>query len=353
MDNQDHRPISFPNYSHCFVIGVGFSLVILGNGIDGVKAESPQWTIAPGANTSIANSSGGWGNSPSKPSWQAITPTVEAPKEPIFITQAAPAKEPESFVPLHRRQGGESFVPNLLPIDPPATDGQAPEEKEKKRTSSPGSSIMIPSAYGSSWGGVGIGLGAQERVRFADKRDATMGLSLGLGDPKKNVGLQLGLGLTNLSDIFDRGKLSWKLHREIDTNDHIAIGGTSLFNWGGGDGGSSGYGVYTHRFELKEEPTAPLGELTISLGLGGGQFRKEKDIQAGDNYLGLFGGASLRVAEPVNAIVEWTGQDLTLGLSIAPFPQIPIVITPALTDLTGTAGDGTRFILGIGYGFML
>ncbi|NJN76291.1 MAG: hypothetical protein HC796_08975 [Synechococcaceae cyanobacterium RL_1_2] len=54
---------------------------------------------------------------------------------------------------------------------------------------------MIPSAYGSSWGGVGIGLGVQERVRFVDKRDATMGLSLGLGDPKKKCWLTIRLGL--------------------------------------------------------------------------------------------------------------------------------------------------------------
>jgi len=45
----------------------------------------------------------------------------------------------------------------------------------------------------------------------------------------------------------------------------------------------------------------------------------------------------------VHAIANWTGQDLSLGLSITPIPKLPIVITPALMDVTGRAGDGTRF----------
>ncbi|MBO1349159.1 MAG: hypothetical protein EBE86_018005 [Hormoscilla sp. GUM202] len=53
----------------------------------------------------------------------------------------------------------------------------------------------------------------------------------------------------------------------------------------------------------------------------------------------------------MHAIAEWTGQDLTVGISVVPFQNLPLVITPAVTDITGNAGDGSRFILGIGYGF--
>ncbi|WNN91672.1 hypothetical protein [Gloeocapsopsis dulcis] len=31
------------------------------------------------------------------------------------------------------------------------------------------------------------------------------------------------------------------------------------------------------------------------------------------------------------------------------FSTTPLVITPAIADVTGNAGDGTRFILGVGY----
>jgi hypothetical protein len=94
-----------------------------------------------------------------------------------------------------------------------------------------------------------------------------------------------------------------------------------------------------------------LSQLFLSVGVGGGQYRSEDQIDDGVDTVGVFGSAALRLYEPVNAVVEWTGQDLTVGLSIAPFRNVPIVISPALTDITGSAGDGTRFILGIGYGF--
>jgi hypothetical protein len=41
---------------------------------------------------------------------------------------------------------------------------------------------------------------------------------------------------------------------------------------------------------------------------------------------------------------------LAIGASIAPFDNFPLVITPALRDITG-AGDGARFILGGGVAF--
>jgi hypothetical protein len=49
-------------------------------------------------------------------------------------------------------------------------------------------------------------------------------------------------------------------------------------------------------------------------------------------------------------VADWTGQDLNLGVSLAPFPALPLVVTPALADLTGRAGDGARFTVGAGFG---
>ena len=57
----------------------------------------------------------------------------------------------------------------------------------------------------------------------------------------------------------------------------------------------------------------------------------------------------LRAIDRVSLIADWTGQDLNLGASIVPFRNLPLVITPAVADVTGNAGDGARFILGVGY----
>jgi len=67
--------------------------------------------------------------------------------------------------------------------------------------------------------------------------------------------------------------------------------------------------------------------------------------------VGVFGSVAVRVIDQMNVFTEWTGQNLNMGLSIAPFPDIPIIITPSALDITGSAGDGVRFGLGISYGF--
>jgi hypothetical protein len=93
-----------------------------------------------------------------------------------------------------------------------------------------------------------------------------------------------------------------------------------------------------------------LSRVTASIGIGGGRFRTEENIDDKDGDPNVFGSIGVKVAEPINLIAEWTGQDLNLGASITPFRGVPFVITPAAADVTGTAGDGTRFILGVGYG---
>ncbi|MBC6417649.1 MAG: hypothetical protein GDA44_02060 [Prochloron sp. SP5CPC1] len=94
-----------------------------------------------------------------------------------------------------------------------------------------------------------------------------------------------------------------------------------------------------------------MSTIHLSLGLGGGQFRSESDIVNEQDSLGVFTSVAVRLAEPVSAILEWTGQDMTLGFSYVPFRNLPLTLVPAITDITGSAGDGTRFIFGIGYGF--
>lgn len=216
---------------------------------------------------------------------------------------------------------------------------------------SPGVSIMNPSAYGASWGKIGIGVGYQDRTRFTDNNDAVVGLAFGLGDAQKYVGLEVGIGITDVDNPFSDGKVSLKLHRQLPEDFNIALGVQGIGDWGETDGGSSVYGVVSKRIVIQEITSQPFSEIYLSLGVGGGQFRSESDIDNGVNSVGVFGSVAVRVIEPISFITEWTGQDLTLGLSIVPFRNLPFVIVPAITDVTNTAGDGTRFILGASYRF--
>jgi hypothetical protein len=250
----------------------------------------------------------------------------------------------------------EPTTPQEKPFQPTQLPSQSIEVKPSgsrfQGSISPGSTIGVPSAYGQTWGSVGIGFGFQERIRFNDISDGVVGIVVGLGDPRKTVGFDVGL--TSVSTLrrglFDAGTFSFKLHRALPDDFAIAVGIQNPIIFGVTDGGTSPYGVVSKMFRLEDQVEKPFSRLYMSVGLGGGQFRSESNVQNQIDAVGVFGSIGVRVVEPVNAIVEWTGQDLTVGLSIAPFRNLPILITPAFTDITGNAGDGSRFILGVGYG---
>ncbi|WP_019505194.1 hypothetical protein [Pleurocapsa sp. PCC 7319] len=251
----------------------------------------------------------------------------------------------ESGTPSLRRQpsGGERFEPKRIPL-------RIPLPKEPYRAS-PSITIVNPSAYGASWRSAGIGFGFQERVRFDDQSDGVIGLGFGLGNPQKNVGAQVGISLVDVSAPFRDGAVNLKLHRRLPKDFAVALGVQGLATFGNTDGGSSVYGVVTKRFKLRQDRTKPFSEIYTSLGVGGGQFRSESDINNGNETLGVFTSFAVKIIEPVGLVAEWSGQDLTIGTPIVLFRKLPIVIVPAVTDITGSAGDGARFILGAGYTF--
>ncbi|NEP63388.1 MAG: hypothetical protein F6K31_41895, partial [Symploca sp. SIO2G7] len=110
------------------------------------------------------------------------------------------------------------------------------------------------------------------------------------------------------------------------------------------------YGSVSHIVRTRDRITQPFSRVALTAGVGSGRFRSEEDVFNDRDTIGVFGSMAVRVAEPVSAIVEWTGQDLALGLSITPFKDLPIVLLPAVRDVAG-AGDGGRFVMGAGFSF--
>lgn len=284
---------------------------------------------------------------------ESVTPTVPTPTiieiAPFSKTQdtgrtTEQTSQPAGQQPLQI----EPAYPEQKPFQPQ----KIPAFFRRKKTSqltSPGITIQTPSAFGKSWGSASIGLGLQSRTRFTDTADGVIGFGIGLGDAQKSVGLDINVGIVDLNNLQD-GTVSFKFHRRLPEDFAVAFGVKNFVTFGETDGGTSAYGVVTKMFRLQDSDRKSFSRLYVSAGIGGGQYRSESDIQNNIDSLGVFGSVALRVAQPVNAIAEWTGQDLTLGLSITPFKNTSLVITPAVTDITGNAGDGSRFIFGIGYG---
>ncbi|MBD1896885.1 S-layer homology domain-containing protein [Coleofasciculus sp. FACHB-129] len=216
------------------------------------------------------------------------------------------------------------------------------------------SSITTPTAFGADRGQAFIGAGFQERTRNTNKADGVIAAGIGVGDARKAVGVEGVISIYDLfgDDSFEDGGISFKIHRQFANDIAVAVGVENIETFGEPDPGySTVYGVVSKVFPLGSRTTAGFSpSVTASVGLGGGRFRSVPDIEAGRDSVNPFGSIGVRVAQPISVIAEWSGQDLNVGASIAPFENIPLIITPALADVTGNAGDGARFILGVGYG---
>ena len=288
--------------------------------------------------------------------WKANLGTTQASQ----LLPAGVNNSPE--VEKWQAQASTPVDPNISPelqrlrqeflIEEPQLKQQTLSAKLAEFVVTPSGSISTPSAFGATFGQIFGGFGFQSRTRFTNQADGGLALGVGLGEPQKIVGLDVTMAILSLfGDNAGRGSFSFKIHRSLPEGFAVALGFENAIRWGGTDAGSSIYGVVSKFFQFTETTKEPFSQLTLSLGVGGGRFRSEGAIEDGVNSLGVFASAGLRIVEPVSAIVEWSGQDLNAGISLIPFPKVPLTINLAGADLTGNAGDGARFVMSIGYNY--
>lgn len=218
---------------------------------------------------------------------------------------------------------------------------------------SPALSIYIPTGFGADNNTGFIGATFQERTRYSNVSDGGAVIGVGLGDAQKAVGVELSYTSASFggSRDFGGGGFNAKVHRQIGDGLAVAAGWNGFANLGGrNDFENSIYGVVSKVFRTREDINSLFSRVAVTAGVGNGQFRTEDAVAKDDGGIGVFGNVAVRVARPVSLIAEWSGQDLGVGLSVAPFKNIPLVITPAVRDLVG-AGDGPRFVLGTGLAF--
>lgn len=220
--------------------------------------------------------------------------------------------------------------------------------------SSPALSIVIPTGFGADNNTAFISATYQSRTRdVSDLDDGGIGVGIGLGDARKAVGVELSYAAASFGNSrnFGSGGFNVKVHRLVRDDLAVAVGWNGFLNVGDrNDFEQSFYGVASKIFRTRDDINLPFSRVAVTAGIGNGQFETENSVARGDNNVNVFGNVALRVAQPVSLIAEWSGQDLGVGLSIAPFKNFPLVITPAVRDLVG-AGDEPRFVLSTGFAF--
>jgi len=222
----------------------------------------------------------------------------------------------------------------------------------------PAIGINVPSGFGATNGQFFAGLTFAESPRNGEDDDATFSIGLGLGDPEESIGLDLTY--TSISTLrsapFETGTFNIKVHRRLSATSSAAVGVENFIRYGDVTDEAidvSYYGSYTNVFSLRDNPTDPFSSLAVTVGLGSGRFRQNDDIQEDNETINIFGSAGLKITRQFSVVGAYTGNTLTLGASVAPFREVPLVITPAFTDLTGEFSDDPTFILTIGYGTRL
>lgn len=220
-----------------------------------------------------------------------------------------------------------------------------------KFQASPSLSIVIPTGFGADRGTGFVGATYQEQTRFSNKDDGSLGIGVGLGDARKAVGVELSYTIASFGSNrdFGSGGFNLKVHRQLGNDWAVAAGWNGFIDVGDdNDFEDSVYGVVSKVVRTRDDINQPFSRVAFSAGLGSGQFQTADDVADDEDNINVFGNVAVRVARPVSVIAEWSGQDLGVGVSIAPFKNVPLVITPAVRDLTG-AGNEARFVLGTGF----
>lgn len=215
----------------------------------------------------------------------------------------------------------------------------------------PAASVSVPTAFGVDAGELFFGVAYQDRTRYTSENDAAAVVGIGVGT-RRVVAFEAALTTysTFRGDPLETGGVSFKAHRAMGRQTSLAVGWENAILWGGSDDRGSLYAVGTKLLSLRPDPSSPFATAVVSLGVGNGRFRFEEDDAEDNETVNLFAAAGARVTPYLSLVADWTGQDLNAAASLTPIPRVPAVVTVGLADITGSAGDGARFILALGYG---
>ncbi|MFN5153112.1 MAG: hypothetical protein ACK5ED_01825, partial [Gemmatimonadota bacterium] len=199
----------------------------------------------------------------------------------------------------------------------------------------PGVTAASPIGFGPKSGDFFAGVGYQNTTRFGGGNDGSLSLGAGLGDPGKLAGLEFVVtsASTVRSGFFDRLYGAAKLHRTIGNGLGVAAGIEGVTLSGEATFDPSLYVVATKVQQIGTG--AYFNSVTWNGGLGTKRFAAPSADDDQQGGVGLFASAAIKANASTSLIADYTGQDLNLGLSFAPFSTLPITISPAIVDLLG------------------
>jgi hypothetical protein len=294
-----------------------------------------------------------------------VAPAVPAPSDPV--APVVPAEPISPVAPSPSLGQGDPAANAQQNVDRLNRLGEQRYEVPGSRGSmAPSFTFNNPAGFGADNGRIFLNGSYQSRTRYTNTSDGEATIGIGLGDAVNAIGVELSYSINSFgtSQNFGNGGFNAKIHKRFGDSS-LALGWNrfaSINTRGNSDyPTNSYYAAATTVLRTGDSLDSLFSRVALTAGVGGGQFLEERlSGSSNPTGVGVFGSAAVRIARPLSAIVEWTGQDLAAGLSLVPVESFPFVINAGFRDISGAGSSdplnagrptGSRFVLGAGLGF--
>jgi len=216
----------------------------------------------------------------------------------------------------------------------------------------PGSSLGAPTGLVSGWGSAFVAFGGLANTSSSDRTDGSLAVGMGLGDPIKSIGSVVSLSVGSVAPdggFGERGALGVSVGKFfVGPQLGVAIGGINLAGWNDitDEPEPSAYIAVTKIFPIEDHP------IILNAGVGTNAFADVQEIDP-ESETGVFASVGVYLTPHISLIADYTSSIVTLGTSILPVADFPLIITLGAFDVNGRVpgGEGATFVGSLAFSF--
>ena len=210
----------------------------------------------------------------------------------------------------------------------------------------PGFTINAPAGLVPGAGVVFAGISGTSN---SDDTDGGLGFGFGYGNPYESVGgaASLTVGSIDPRDggSFNRGGLNLSLgHVFSEYGLGAAVGVTNIDLWHADHDQKLDPSFYGAVTKLLPNDIAPM---TLTVGLGNNMYADNDETGDKKGKVYPFVSLAAYVLPQMSLIADFTSGITSAGVSVVPFPSIPVSMTMGAYDISDETVQGTSFIAGL------
>jgi len=213
--------------------------------------------------------------------------------------------------------------------------------KPTKTQASPTVAFGSPIGFGLNKSQLAVGIGGQTTDGSgANHFDGSMGVALGLGNSADSLGFELTANLISLRDNFgEDGSFNAKIHHMLNATTSVAVGAESFGGWGEArESRISSYAALT----TVVNPGLPV---VLNVGAGTNRFASNNDTSS----TGVFGSIAVIPTDRLSFVLDHTGIDTNVAVSVVPVSSLPVTLTLGYVNLQERESLSREFAGGLGY----